>query len=93
MEKYINIYLGNYHFISKMEENYNIYEVVKITSHKIIPFGGVFFKIIWVDYSSSWEPLKNLLHCDQALEDYYKELDLIGSSNFLRKLVDIIRKK
>ena len=73
-------------------EDDNIREVFKIISHKIIPFDGVFFKIIWIGGESSWELLENLIHCDKALDNYYMKLDLIDDSSFLRRLVNIIRR-
>lgn len=89
---YTNIqYYINSHFIYyKMDDT--CFEVFQIIDHRIFPFGRVYFKIIWMDYSTSWEPLENLLHCDKALERYFNNLDMFSDSHFLRRVVNIIRK-
>ena len=51
-----------------------VYEVKDILEHKSGPLhSDLFFLILWMDGTTTWEPSRNLTNCNQIIRDYMKK--------------------
>jgi hypothetical protein len=69
--------------------NEDVYEVDKIVTHKVTNKGLV-YEIMWKGYpESTWEPERNLIHCDELLKAYWTNIH--NKEDGAKSLEDVLR--